>query len=247
MIEAVFISDLHLNPDQDDITERFKQFIQWARHHTKNVYILGDFFHVWPGDDALDPWSESIAALLSSLTEEGIKVYFMPGNRDFLLGKRFAKLAHIILLKEPTLIVLDGVKVALVHGDRYCIKDTGHLWLRRLTRNRIFPRLFLSLPYPFRLKLVNELRRRSQTNRTKPKPKMDVIIPFMLDHMQKLGVTTLIHGHTHNPGLTTHTRSGMDYKQYILSDWDDTPLIMCYDSPMRFYFTRMPGECNASE
>lgn len=238
MIEAVFISDLHLHPNESVITERFNRFIEWAAYNTKSVYILGDFFHVWPGDDALDVWSQSIALQLSSLASQGVRLYFMHGNRDFLLGERFFTLASMTPLSEPAIITLGGVKIALVHGDRYCTSDKGHQWLRRLTRNSIFPAFFLRIPYAFRCKLVNEVRTRSQANRYKSMTSMDVVAPVMLNHMQQLGVKVLVHGHTHKPGLTRHELHGKNYQQYVLSDWDDSPLLMCYDRSNGFYFVR---------
>ena len=239
MIEAVFISDLHLHPHDEAITLRFNHFIQWASKNVRRVYILGDFFHVWPGDDALDTWSRSIAMQLSWLASQGVKLYFMHGNRDFLLGEGFAKLASMTILPEPTVITLDGTKILLVHGDRYCTKDKGHQWLRRVTRNSIFPSLFLRLSYPFRANIVNTVRERSQANRQKSALSMDVVVPTMLRHMQQFGLRTLVHGHTHKPGLSTHQHEGENYHQYVLSDWDDNPLLMCYDSANGFYFVRL--------
>ena len=239
MIEAVFISDLHLNPHEIDITERFTRFVQWAAQNTQSVYILGDFFHVWPGDDALDSWSESIVEQLSWLASQGVKLYFMHGNRDFLLGERFATLASMTILSEPTVITLGGTHVLLVHGDRYCTKDKGHQWLRRITRNFIFPQLFLCLPYKFRCKLANEIRHRSQTNYNKSALAMEIVAPVMLNHMQKLQVRVLVHGHIHKPGLTTYQHAGEGYQQYVLSDWDDNPLFVCYDKSNGFYFDRL--------
>lgn len=239
MIDVVFISDLHLHPQEKAITERFYHFIEWAAAHTKNVYILGDFFHVWPGDDALDKWSESIAARLSWLASQGVKLYFMHGNRDFLLGSRFATLASLILLKEPSVITLGETNVLLVHGDRYCTDDKPHQWLRRLTRNPLFPALFLRLPSKLRAKLVNKVRQHSQTNRSKPSSYMDIVIPVMIKHMQKMQTPVVIHGHIHRPGQITHHYNGTSYQQYVLSDWDDNPQLMCYDRPNGFYFKRL--------
>lgn len=239
MIDAVFISDLHLNQQEGAITERFYHFIEWAAFNTKVVYILGDFFHVWPGDDALDDWSESIAKRLSWLASQGVKLFFMHGNRDFLLGERFAKLASITLLNEPTVIMLGDTSVLLAHGDRYCTEDKGHQWLRRLTRNAIFPAIFLRLPYKMRAKLVNKVRQHSQANRTKPTAYMDIVVSVMLEHMQQMGVQILVHGHIHKPGLITHEYQGTSYLQYVLSDWDDNPIFLCYDGANGFYFKRL--------
>src|SRR5258708_4351574 len=98
MNDAVFISDLHLNPEQPDILVRFKQLIQWAGKSTRNLYILGDFFHVWAGDDSLDAWSSDIAEQLSWLAQQGVSVFYIHGNRDFLLGQDFAKRACMQIL-----------------------------------------------------------------------------------------------------------------------------------------------------
>lgn len=237
MIDAVFISDLHLHPEEAPIAERFERFIQWASSNTRAVYILGDFFHVWPGDDGLDAWSEGIGARLSWLASQGVTLSYMHGNRDFLLGPRFASLASMTLLREPTIITLGDRKVLLMHGDGYCIHDKAHQRLRRVTRNERFVNLFLKLPFSLRNKLVNTVREHSQNNRSKPAIYMDVVPSAMLNHMDSLQVRVLIHGHTHKPGLTTHDFKNEQYLQYVLSDWDDNPLLMCYDRANGFYFS----------
>ena len=242
MIEAVFISDLHLHPGESIITERFQRFTSWAATNTRSVYILGDFFHVWAGDDAFDAWSASIASQLAGLAEKGVALYFMRGNRDFLLGDLFAKRAHVEMLTEPSLITLGGERVLLVHGDRYCTLDKGHQWLRRLTRNTIFPTVFLRIPLAWRNHLVNTIRKTSQANRNKPASTMDVVPAVMLEHMKQANVEIVVHGHTHKPGLTTYHCNTGTYKQYILSDWDDNPKILCYNESLGFYFESLIKE-----
>lgn len=241
MIDAVFISDLHLSPHEPEITARFYHFIQWAAAHTRAVYILGDFFHVWPGDEALDAWSGAIADQIAWLTGQGICVYFMPGNRDFLIGKAFLERAHLILLSDPALITLGQDEVLLAHGDAYCTRDKGHQWLRRFTRNRWFAPVFLSIPYAWRANVVSRVRQRSQSHRQKPSSIMDVTPNAVLKAMQKHNTHVLIHGHTHKPGLTTHIENNVSYRQYVLSDWDDNPQILCYDKSSGFYFNRLEG------
>lgn len=236
MMDAVFISDLHLHPDDEALSHRFNSFVKWASTQVQSVYILGDFFHVWPGDDGLDAWSEGIAAQLAWLHQQGVALYFMPGNRDFLVGPRFAAEACLTLLQEPTRIILGETHVLLVHGDRYCTRDRGHQWLRRLTRNAWFTPLFLSLPYSIRKKWVNQVRQHSQENRHKSAEQMAVVPSSMIRHMQQHDVCMVIHGHTHQPGLTKHEVNGVSYQQYVLSDWDDKPLLMCYDKSKGFYF-----------
>lgn len=242
MIDAVFISDLHLHPNILAITERFARFVQWAAENTRSVYILGDFFHVWAGDDSLDIWSQSIASQLSWLADQGVTLYYMHGNRDFLLGQQFAKLAALHILRDPSVIVLGGQQILLTHGDRYCTHDRSHQWLRRLTRNSLFPKLFLSLPCSIRSRLVSQIRSYSAGNKRKPQWTMDVVPSVMVSHMQKMGVNVVIHGHIHKPGLTIHTE---DYRQYVLSDWDDNPLILCYYETSGFCFIPFEERCNA--
>jgi len=237
-LDAVFISDLHLHPDNALITERFNRFVDWAAAEASTVYILGDFFHVWPGDDALDEWSSAIAARLAWLSQQGVTLYFMQGNRDFLLGKRFADLANMTLLAEPALMQLGETSVLLVHGDRYCTKDRAHQSLRKLTRNRWFPRLFLAIPLILRNKLVAGVRKRSQA-KTYNAVSMDVVPEVLLQHMLDCQVTTLIHGHTHRQGVTTYEHEGQTYARYVLSDWDDNPKILCYDKSKGLYFVQM--------
>lgn len=236
--EAVFISDLHLHPDNIVITERFNKCIDWLANNTRSLYILGDFFHVWPGDDGFDAWSLAIARRLKGLSSQGIPVYFMVGNRDFLVGEQFARESGVSILSEPAIVHIDEQPVLLVHGDRYCTKDKGHQWLRRLTRNRIFPKIFLRIPFQFRNKMVNGVRQISQSGQYKPEI-MDVVPEVMLAHMQHFKVTTLIHGHTHKFGLTRHQTNGNNFSQYVLSDWDDSPQLLCYDKAKGFQFVQV--------
>ncbi|MGQ3887772.1 UDP-2,3-diacylglucosamine diphosphatase [Legionella sp. CNM-1927-20] len=239
MLEAVFISDLHLHPNEDVIYQRFEKFISWAAINTRTVYILGDFFHAWAGDDTLEEWSLSIAKALKSLVDQGVSIFFMPGNRDFLIGKRFTTLAGMTLLPEPTIISLADRPILLVHGDRYCIYDEAHQRFRKLTRNALFTALFLSIPKIIRQKMVNRVRQHSQNNHIKSATIMAVEPKAMLNHMRKHQVKTLIHGHTHQPGLTTHAFQGDLFEQYVLSDWDDKPQILCYHRSKGFYFNQI--------
>ncbi|WP_298624988.1 UDP-2,3-diacylglucosamine diphosphatase [uncultured Legionella sp.] len=237
MIDAVFISDLHLHPDDKEIQERFNEFVNWARNSVKTIYILGDFFHAWAGDDSVDEWSRAIAAQLYELTENNISIYFMHGNRDFLLGKKYAQLAGWTVLQEPALIELGGEQILLVHGDRYCTKDRGHQRLRILTRNRLFTTLFLSCSLSFRNKLVNKVRTMSSKKHNKPMDEMDVVKETVIAHMSKFKVSTLIHGHTHKPGITEYDTGIHKLTRFVLSDWDDRPKLLCYDNTKGFYFT----------
>ncbi|TAL61349.1 MAG: UDP-2,3-diacylglucosamine diphosphatase [Legionella sp.] len=239
MIDIVFISDIHLHPEDQMIQARFNAFIEWAKKSVKTVYILGDLFHLWVGDDDLEPWSEEIAKKINRLTQAGVTVFYLHGNRDFLLGKRFAKLAGWTVLHEPVLIQLAEEPILLVHGDSYCTKDLGHQRLRKLTRNKLFSTIFLSLPLKFRKKLANRLREQSMNGITKTTEEMDVVAESVIKQMQEFNVKTLIHGHTHKPGLTKYQVKDATLKRYVLSDWDDTPQILCYNESMGLYFDQI--------
>ncbi len=239
MIEAVFISDLHLHPNRKDIELLFAQFIAWARHvAVKKIYILGDFFHAWAGDDALDEWSRGIARQLFELSQQGVTLFYLHGNRDFLLGKQFAALANLTFLKDSSLIYLDEQPVLLSHGDRYCTKDVSHQYFRLLTRNTLFTKLFLCLPLSYRLKLVNKIRQKSQENTYKTTEIMDVVDASIIKNMKKYKVFSLIHGHTHKPGVTSYSAQGQSLQRYVLSDWDAIPSVLCYDKAMGIYFNQ---------
>lgn len=244
MIDAVFIADLHLHPQDNALIKKFNIFCEWAKTNTKSVYILGDFFHVWAGDDFLDEWSIKIAKKLCALYENGIKVYFMPGNRDFLIGKKFVNLSKIQLLQDPTVIKLTNQRVMLSHGDRYCTKDWTHQLLRIFTRNKFFCFLFMLLPVVVRGRMVFKVRKNSQNNKKKQE-KFDITLHSILGHMKRLQSKTIIHGHIHKPGDTSHSYKGELYKQYVVSDWDDNPVMVCYNDSVGIYLEHLRG-CNDS-
>jgi len=239
MNEAVFISDLHLDPNIPEISKRFDDFLTWVAPRTRALYILGDFFHVWAGDDTSNAWSDAIADQLAKLRTHGVKVYLMRGNRDFLLGRVFAARALSTLLDEPTCIELGGRRVMLTHGDRYCTQDKAHQWLRRITRNWWFVAFFLRIPKYFRAKIVAGVRARSASNSRKPLEIMDVVPASLIAHLKKNQANIMVHGHTHKPGLTLHKRHDQTYEQYVLSDWDATPSILIYNKTSGFILKRL--------
>lgn len=236
MFDAVFISDLHLHPDEPLILKRFNAFIDWALVNARCVYVLGDLFHVWVGDDATSAWELSIAAQFRRLVEHGIAVSFMPGNRDFLLGPLFAKQAGFQLLLDPTLLVLDDKPVLLAHGDAYCGLDKSHQRFRRIVRAPWFIKFFLCLPLSWRSRLVLKVRQKSQRGRMKPTLIWDVVPEMVIQAMQHAQVETLIHGHTHKPGLTVHEANLQQLRRFVLSDWDDKPTVLGYNKSTGFKF-----------
>lgn len=236
MNEAVFISDLHLHPDQPAIMKKFRQFVLWAPNHTRSIYILGDFLHVWAGDDASNAWSDEITELLAGLADQGIRLFFLEGNRDFLIGEQFLDKAKMQRLVDPTVIRFGEENVLLSHGDRYCTQDYSHFYFQFLTRNRWFRFLFLRLPYALRQSLVNRVRDYSQQNTRKTYESMQTMPAAMQKELRRYAAARLIHGHTHQPGVRTHLKSEGYWQEYTLSDWDENPSVLCYnDTIYQFY------------
>ncbi|MCC5793071.1 MAG: UDP-2,3-diacylglucosamine diphosphatase [Legionellaceae bacterium] len=246
MLEAVFISDLHLGPQSPAITLKFQQFCQWAVTHTRAVYILGDFFHAWPGDDYAEDWLLPIYEALALLVASGTALYFIKGNRDFLVGSTFLSRFQIRLLEDPAVVCFQEQKLLLSHGDRYCSKDKPHQWFRRVTRNSFFSTVFLSLPLKLRKKLVLGVRQYSENNKLN-QIKLGVADPVsILQDLKRFQCQTLIHGHTHKPALHKQVENQTLHCHYVLSDWDDKPLILCYDKPKGLYFLQVTGELHGS-
>lgn len=236
MNDAVFISDIHLNPDYPKLTEKFLRFCQWAVDHTKSVYILGDFFHLWIGDDDKSSWIEPIRDALIKLDQQGIKVFYMGGNRDFLLGKRFCHRSQMQFLPDATLLHWQGQTIALTHGDRLCSKDKGHQLFYRITRNSVFRFIFNGLPFMFRQKLAQRVRKRSQKNKPKQLALGYVTFAGIKKFIRQYPCDMVIHGHTHQPALHHHVVGDQVIQRFVLSDWDDKIVILCYHKTKGFYF-----------
>ncbi len=229
--KAVFISDLHLHPDMPEITERFKRFVDWAKIHTEALYILGDFFHVWVGDDLMDGFALEVVALLNDLYAANVKVYFMPGNRDFLIGKRFLNLANVQCLKDSTILYLDDSRVYLTHGDKYCLNDKPHQLLRLISRPPLFRAIFLTFPKRFRAWLVHSVRRHSQVQKRDYRSKrFQVVLASLCKDMARHQVYNVIYGHVHQPEHRQVEWNGLPNNVFVLSDWDLNPSIICYNS-----------------
>ncbi len=217
-----FISDLHLSEAIPRTVAAFEHFIRVTADQADSVFILGDLFEYWIGDDMLiapdgDPFVARMAALMHTLTERGIALYIMHGNRDFLLGKRFMKAAGAIWLPDPFVITAFGTRIALAHGDGLCTADRGYQVFRRLARNRAVQALFLAWPFRWRRKLAERMRSASEEGRSRPvSPKYDVTSKAIAALFRKSGTKTIIHGHTHRPA--THVEPGG--VRWVLPDWE---------------------------
>jgi UDP-2,3-diacylglucosamine hydrolase len=193
--KILIISDLHLSEHQPKTTELFKKFI--SSHATKvdELYILGDFFDYWIGDDTDSPFHEHIAGVLRTLTSANIKVFIMRGNRDFLLGHDFAISCGAKLIPDPTVIIAKNTPYLLMHGDSLCTQEVSYLFYRKLVQSEIFKTIFLSLPKVFREFLALRMRRHSK--KKKYQKWVDVSPRAVKSILTKFNLSHLIHGHTH--------------------------------------------------
>lgn len=217
----LLISDLHLEEERPDITRAFLHFLATRARQAEALYILGDFFEVWIGDDAMTPFQQSIADALRALSERGTRIYLMHGNRDFMLGKGFCRAAGCTLLGDPSVVELGGERVLLMHGDSLCTRDEGYMRLRRLLRNPLSLFILRHLPLSTRRKLARKLRNESRTQtRMKASDIIDVTPELIPRVLAEHGVRTLIHGHTHRPATHELEVDGRPARRIVLGDWD---------------------------
>ena len=218
---ALFISDLHLSEERPAANERFIDFLEGRARRAEALYILGDFFEYWIGDDDLEePFNAVIAGLLRGVTRGGVPAYVMHGNRDFLLGERFCAATGAQLLADPTVHEVAGVKTLLVHGDTLCTDDEDYQAWRRTARSSEWQRDFLARSRPDRRSMILGLRDKSKAVvQAKPAEIMDVNPAAVADAMRRHGVTRLVHGHTHRPGRHKLELEGRAAERWVLPDW----------------------------
>ena len=217
----LLISDLHLEEKRPDITRAFLHFLATRARQAEALYILGDFFEVWIGDDGMTPFQHEIAGALRELSDAGTRIYLMHGNRDFLIGKRFCREAGCILLSDPHKLQMNGEPVLLMHGDSLCTLDVGYMKLRRWLRNPLSLLILRNLPLSTRQKLARKLRNESSAQtRMKASDIVDVTPQEVIKVMAAHGVRTLIHGHTHRPAVHELEVNGQAARRIVLGDWD---------------------------
>ena len=227
MTETLFISDLHLSDERPEITALFSLFLQNDAARANALYILGDLFEVWLGDDTVLPAYQPVIDGIRALTASGVPVYVMHGNRDFLIGERFAQLSGCQLLEDPTVIELDGKRTLLMHGDTLCTDDVEYQRFRSQVRNPDTQRQFLALPINERIAVAKHYRQESrERSRSKAEEIMDVNQGAVMDIMRRHGVFHLIHGHTHRPAVHSFTLDNHDAKRIVLGDWYEQASIL---------------------
>lgn len=222
-MSAYFISDLHLNPHQPALTQAFYRFLNTTAAKAQQLYILGDFFDAWLGDDEDNPFALDIQAALRAYIHKGTQVFISQGNRDFLLGQGFAKATGCQLIAEETCLFVQGVNTLLMHGDSLCTGDTAYMAFRQQVRSTEWQTQVLSLPLPQRRLMAQQLRSQSQSlNAMKAADIMDVDTATVAQCLASHGVTQLIHGHTHRPALHRFQLNGQPALRWVLGDWQET-------------------------
>lgn len=211
-----FIADLHLSETYPELTALFNDFMQNKAQEAQAVYILGDLFDFWIGDDEQSALIRQVKDLIKSVSEQGVQCYFQHGNRDFLIGERFSKETGAQLLPDYQLITLYDKKILLCHGDTLCIDDEAYQQFRRRVHQKWLQRLFLCLPLKVRVKIAEKIRAKSnQDKQAKSQEIMDVNQAFTTEKIQECGVNLLIHGHTHREAI--HQQEG--FTRIVLGDW----------------------------
>lgn len=223
-MHTLFISDLHLAPERPQITEQFLRFIRETAPAASALYILGDLFEYWVGDDDLDdPLNGIVSGALAALADSGSKVYLMRGNRDVLLGTDFASRCHATLLEDPTLVNLHGTPTLLSHGDALCTGDVDYQRFRLYARDPGNQQKFLAQSLQERREQMRGMRSQSEASKQqKTEAIMDVAPEAMDALLRKYGYPRLIHGHTHRPARHLHTIDGHPCERWVLNDWYDT-------------------------
>ena len=214
-----FISDLHLAPEETRITAGFLDFLLEPQDGD-HLYILGDFFNYWLGDDVPHPYIDSIKQVLKASSERGVKLFFMHGNRDFLIGQQFCQDTQMTLLEDPAIITLNNEPVLLMHGDSLCTLDTDYMAFRKMVRQEKWQTQFLSQTLEERLAFANQAREESQKgNAQKEQTIMDVTPDEVNNALKAANVTRLIHGHTHRPAIHDFEIGGANAQRIVLGDW----------------------------
>jgi UDP-2,3-diacylglucosamine hydrolase len=216
-----FISDLHLSPRSPGATALFLRFLAGRARQAEALYILGDLFEVWVGDDIDDPYHAAIIAALRAASDAGLKIYLMHGNRDFALGARFAAAAGISLLPDPCDLALPDWSFVLAHGDALCLDDPEYVAYRARVRDPAWLQKMLARPRLFRRLLGSYIRWRSKRNKLRHPVYADLDPGATDDFIRDHGYATFIHGHTHQPATHDHMVDGIHVERWVLGDWHE--------------------------
>ena len=228
---TLFISDLHLEADRPDIGEQFLRLLENDASNADDLYILGDLFESWVGDDDPNTYYAVIKMALRKLTDGGVPVYFMHGNRDFMIGNQFANETGIRILKDPHKVVMYGQQILLSHGDLLCTDDVQYQQLRKLTHDPDWRARMRAKPLGERLAIAEEARRQSLEQTINQSLEiMDVNLDEVKRVIHEHRVDVLLHGHTHRPGVHAVDVGGRKAKRIVLGDWYSQGSVVRWDS-----------------
>jgi len=233
MRPSLFVSDLHLSPERPGMTEAFGRLLEGPALQSEAVYILGDLFDYWAGDDDLaEPFNAGVVAKLAASTALGANIFFMRGNRDFLIDEDFALITGVQILDEPTLIKIGDERTVLVHGDTLCTDDTEYQQFRAEVRDPKWKRRFLATPIEERRRQIEGMREKSEAEKQKKSmATMDVNAAAVTALFRSCRAGLLIHGHTHLPGSHELTVDSRRCVRRVLPDWYERASgLSCEDS-----------------
>jgi UDP-2,3-diacylglucosamine hydrolase len=218
---TLFISDLHLTRERPETTALFQRFLHEIAPTADALYILGDLFEYWAGDDDLaEPFNAESAGALRIVSDRGVPIFFMHGNRDFLIGDGFAEAAGLKILRDPTLMSLHGTPTLLMHGDTLCTDDVKYQAFRAQVRDPAWQKDFLAKPLAIRKAMIADVRDQSRrAMKEKPLEIMDVNLNAVADAFGKHGYPRMIHGHTHRPAHHRQDVDGTLCERWVLTDW----------------------------
>jgi UDP-2,3-diacylglucosamine hydrolase len=226
----LFVSDVHLDAAAPEATDQFLSFLRAEAAAAEALYILGDLFEAWVGDDDEEPGNERVCRALRELNGGGVACFALHGNRDFLLGSGFCARSGCRLLNDPVIVELGGERVLLTHGDALCVDDHPYQELRTIVRDRAWQRRFLALPRAAREQLADEARAgsRRHTSRTVPYI-MDVNAAAVTAAFRSTHARRIVHGHTHRPGMHDLEVDGRPAQRIVLGAWYEQGSYLRYE------------------
>jgi UDP-2,3-diacylglucosamine hydrolase len=229
-VTSWFASDLHLDPSTPQIADRFKRFLAGPAREARSLFLLGDLFEAWIGDDDPEPAHREVVAAIAALAAAGTLVYVMRGNRDFMIGERFCADSGAILLDDPVILDVDGKRVMLSHGDGLCVDDRAYQKLRALVRDPSLREGFARLPIEARRRLASEAREGSREHLANASAYITDVNQRAVDAvMRDADVPLMIHGHTHRPGVHRFGSDGVERTRVVLGAWHDEAHVVRWD------------------
>jgi UDP-2,3-diacylglucosamine hydrolase len=227
---TLFISDLHLDPERPAITRLFLDFLAGEARGAEALYILGDLFEAWVGDDDDSALADAVADGLRALTDSGVAVGFLHGNRDFMLGASFAARAGMRLMPEYQVIDLGGEPTLLLHGDQLCTEDRAYQELRRQVRDPAWQQRMMQLPLAQRRAMAQQMREASREHQGKAEAALLDVHPEAVEAtFREHEVTRMIHGHTHRPAIHDLVVGGRPCRRIVLGDWYEQGSVLVFD------------------